>query len=440
MIIFEEVRLMKQYMVDSVFTPMSHPRQARYLYKDEYKNDQRLIEKCQTIYLTSTRYKYEWFWTRWKKVVNGTFNSKRIPYNIFAGDIFTAIEHNLKTNEDLEIAKDTMSEMEIRMEYYNEPVGEIEGSFYELEKFKENAVIVDGFCPPTAEEYVMDYLKGEIQFFREKKPEEIRCIYVDFAFSDTVKASQKNDLTVIGCMSGYPNDFRDKILRNAEYMETYSGGKKEESILRIRELFYLYQADYLLVDLRNGGEDRYIDLSKSFYHETMGITMNGFGIINDDEILSLFCDRSKSDNLRGRVIDPNSVPVTIPVIGTDERNNNFHIAMKNSLINHSIRFLVDEIELKNAKCEDVEFLTLSPTALMRRMLGHVQISIMMEEAVKLEQQIRNGFIKLIEPRSGLKDRIIATEYANYLFHLLELKMIKESQTDTTNVDDWTIIV
>ena len=150
----------------------------------------------------------------------------------------------------------------MRMEYFNEPIGEVEGSYYNLESFKENSIIVDGFVPPTAEEYVGDYLKGEIPYFRDKKDGEIRTIYVDFAFADTVKKSQANDLTVIGCMSGYPNENYEKILRNTEYMETYSGGKKDESILRIRELFYLYKADYLIVDLRNGGEDRYIDLTK----------------------------------------------------------------------------------------------------------------------------------------------------------------------------------
>jgi len=440
LLIFEECRLLKQHMVDSVFMPMAHPRPAQYMLKEEYRSDMRLVEKCQSIYLTSTRYKFEWFWTRWRKVVVGCFNNKRIPYNFFAGDIFTAIAHNLKTEEDLEIARDTMSDMEIRMELFNEAIGEVENSFYSLEEFKHGALIVDGFNPPTAEEYVIKYLKGDIEYFRPKQPEEVRVIYVDFAFSDTVNKQQENDLTVIGCMSGYPNEDHDKILRNTEYMETYSGGKKDESILRIRELFYLYKADFLIVDLRNGGEDRYIDLTKAYHHETIGIDMNGFGILDNNEILQFFCDGAKADNLRTRIVDPFAINVTIPVIGTDERNNNFHIAMKNALNSKIIRFLVDEMELKEEKSNDVEFLTLSSHDLMRRMLGHIQISLMMEEAVKLEQQIKNGFIKLVEPRTGTKDRVIATEYSNYLFHLLELQMIKKQQSNEIDLNDWTIIV
>ena len=440
MIIFEECRLMKQYMVDSVFMPMSRPRQAKYLLKEEYQGDSRLIEKCQTIYLTSTRYKFEWFWTRWRNTVNSAFNNKRIPYNIFAGDIFTANKHNLKTEDDLEIARDTMSEMEMRMEYFNEPIGEVEGSYYNLESFKENAVIVDGFVPPTAEEYVGDYLKGEIPYFREKREGEIRTIYVDFAFSDTVKKSQANDLTVIGCMSGYPNESYDKMFRNLDYMETYSGGKREESILRIRELFYLYGADYLVLDIRNGGSDRLIELTKPYKHEIMGIDMNGFGVVNDVDLLQSFCEDTKAASIREATVDPFAIPVVIPVVGTAERNSNYHVAMRNALASHTIRFLVDEIVLKQEKSDDVDFLTLEPHALMRRMLGHIQTSLMMEEAVNLEQEVKNGFIKLIEKRSNFKDRIIATEYGNYLFYLLELKMIKEQQECQTNIDDCIIIV
>ena len=93
-----------------------------------------------------------------------------------------------------------------------------------------------------------EYLRGEVHYFRYKLEDELRTIYVDFAFTDTVKKNQVSDNTVIGCMSGYPNEDRDQILRNLEYMETYSGGKKDESILRIRELFYLYEADVLIVD------------------------------------------------------------------------------------------------------------------------------------------------------------------------------------------------
>lgn len=444
--IFEEVRKSKRYFVDRVFMPMSRPRQAQFLSIAEYQDNNGkplpiYIEPAKTIYLTSTSYKHEWFFGRWKMAVEGFFNQDTsVRWNILCGDIFTAMAHGIKTQQDYDTYKTTMSDAEFRMEILNEPIGEVEGSYYSLEEFKRNAVILEGFVPPTDEEWVFKFFRGEagISCHRERNEGELRIIYVDFAFTDTVKTKQKNDNTIIGCMAIYPNENQSKMYRNVEYMETFSGGKKDESIQRIRELFDMYEADVILLDLRNGGEDRFIDLTKPFYHETWGKEMQGFGVYEDNEILDRFIESSKVANLRSRVVDTNPRNVIIPVIGTDERNNNFHISMKKALENNIIRFLMDEMQVKQELEENVDFLTLESEQLMRRLLGHVQINLMMEEACQLEQELVRGFIKLKEPNSitYTKDRIVATEYANYFAELMELKMIKDAQKSQFDVNDW----
>ena len=436
-LIFEECRLLKKSMVDSVFLPMRHARVPSYRLKPEYAKDSRLVEQAQIIYLTSTRYKHEWFWGAWKVCVNNFFASKRLVYNIFAGDVLTAIYHKFMTQEDYDIAKREASDIEIRMEYLNEPQGEIEGSFYTLQMFEENRIIQQAFVPPTTEEYITEYGRGEFPWFREKQDDEIRALYIDFAFTDTVNANTTADNTVIGCMSGYPNEKRDRYLRNCEYMETYSGSKKDESLLRIRELFLYYDVDVILLDNRNGGEDRLIDLSKPFYHEELGIQFTGLGIYDDDDILSFYCDKSKADNLRSRIVDPMASHVIIPVIGTDERNNNYHLAMKSALQHHIIRFPVDEMTAKENMIESGIYNTLSSNMKMRKLLGHVQLDIMIiDEAIKLQQVIKKGFISLVVAGRNKRDRIVACEYANYFFHLKELEMIKKQQQTEYDISDW----
>lgn len=436
-LIFEECRLLKKSMVDSVFLPMRHARVPSYRLKPEYAKDSRLVEQAQIIYLTSTRYKHEWFWGAWKVCVNNFFASKRLVYNIFAGDVLTAIYHKFMTQEDYDIAKREASDIEIRMEYLNEPQGEIEGSFYTLQMFEENRIIQQAFVPPTTEEYITEYGRGEFPWFREKQDDEIRALYIDFAFTDTVNANTTADNTVIGCMSGYPNEKHDRYLRNCEYMETYSGSKKDESLLRIRELFLYYDVDVILLDNRNGGEDRLIDLSKPFYHEELGIQFTGLGIYDDDDILSFYCDKSKADNLRSRIVDPMASHVIIPVIGTDERNNNYHLAMKSALQHHIIRFPVDEMTAKENMIESGIYNTLSSNMKMRKLLGHVQLDIMIiDEAIKLQQVIKKGFISLVVAGRNKRDRIVACEYANYFFHLKELEMIKKQQQTEYDISDW----
>lgn len=61
LLIYEECRLLKKGMIDSVFEKMAHPRQAKYFVSNsEYSTNSRWREECQHIYITSARYKYEW--------------------------------------------------------------------------------------------------------------------------------------------------------------------------------------------------------------------------------------------------------------------------------------------------------------------------------------------------------------------------------------------
>lgn len=60
LLIYEECRLLKKGIIDSVFEKMAHPRQAKFLENPVYANDKRWLEECQSIYITSARYKFEW--------------------------------------------------------------------------------------------------------------------------------------------------------------------------------------------------------------------------------------------------------------------------------------------------------------------------------------------------------------------------------------------
>ena len=97
---YEEARLLKKGMVDSVFEKMAHPRQAKYLSNPVYGNNPRWKEECQHIYITSARYKFEWFWLLFKKTFTRIFTDTKVRCNIFAGDIFMAIDNGFKTWAD----------------------------------------------------------------------------------------------------------------------------------------------------------------------------------------------------------------------------------------------------------------------------------------------------------------------------------------------------
>lgn len=109
-IIYEEARLLKKTIVDSVFEKMAYPRQAMYMQDPKYSSNPRWQEQAKSIYITSARYKSEWFFSTFKKCVTGYYMDSDIKYNVFATDIFTAMENGLKTRGDYFKALRTSSE------------------------------------------------------------------------------------------------------------------------------------------------------------------------------------------------------------------------------------------------------------------------------------------------------------------------------------------
>lgn len=443
MLIFEESRLLKSYFVNRIFMPMRYARPSAYRMKDEYKDDQRYVEKARVIFLTSTSYTFEWWFDKWRAIVAGYFNeNSKLRYGIFASDIFTSINHGFTSADEFEAIKDdsTISDAEIKMEYYNEPQGDMEGSFYSMEKIKENSVIDEGFIPPTYEDFILKYDSDTNNLFRKKEDKEIRVIYVDFASSNSVKKGQENDNTVIGCMSGIPNGTSKKkatrIIRNLDYMETMSGGKRDETLKRIRELFYFYQADVFVYDNQQVGIDRFGDLTKPFYHEELGIILNGFTIYNDSNIVNNFCDKTKSDDIRSNAVDNNAMQVAIPVVGSLEKNALFHITLQTTINKGLILFLSDRSVVRRKLEEDPSWFMKTHDEKARRLIGHKNVEEMATEAVELRQSIKQGKIALEEIPHHTKDRIVATSYANYFFHLLEQKMLKKNQNDDFKEEDW----
>lgn len=145
------------------------------------------------------------------------------------------------------------------MEYYNEPQGGVEGSFYSMEKFKKIKLLVDLFHQQYMTLY-SNIIVEKNHGLERKRFEEVRAIYVDFGRTILL---EEGKYTVIGCMCGYPNKQRARMIRDNEVYEIKSGGEKKK---QKRELNYSsFVTDVFIYDNRNIGEDRYIDLSKPYF-------------------------------------------------------------------------------------------------------------------------------------------------------------------------------
>lgn len=164
--------------------------------------------------------------------------------------------------------------------------------------------------------------------------------------------------------------------------------------------------------------------------------MNGFGIYGDIKLVSNFCDETKALNLMTKVVDSNAIPCAIPVVGSSERNQNFHIAMQKAIDKKYIFFPEDEINLRRKLSDDKEFIKASSVDRANRVIAHKQMNKLAVEATELQKEIKNGYIRLFEINHHPKDRIITAIYGNYFFTQIELKMLKGDQQEDLNEEDF----
>lgn len=421
--IYEECRLLKKTSIDSIFDKMSHPRQAIYLDNPLYSENPRWLEECKTVYITSARYKFEWFWNQFKNCFQGYFNDKKLHYNIFAGDIFMSIENGLKTWGDYRRAKKMSSQQDFEMEDLNVMIGEGENAFFSYRPFKENQILEDCFRPLTT----LQFLMGEKVNFPAKKPSEIRLIISDFSFVGSVQGSSNvaNDNTVILCMSLHWKKFHFE--RHIDYIEAFPGGDSLGAANHIREIFWDYDGDYYIPDLRNGGEVVLNYISMPWEHPERGKRWNssGFGLCPIQELHVV--SGGRQEELRTRIVDKNAVPCIIPFIGSSTLNSSMWIDLRKQLESNNIKFLISGTTHQSLIEDNGLFYEMTSEQYANNMLPYSNTDELVQECVNLNAEYREGLVHLKEPRSGFKDRAVCLAYGNYIASKIDTLYNKEQQ-------------
>lgn len=240
--IYEEARLLKKGLIDSVFEPMGHNRPTPYSLKKEYQTP-RWQETAKSIYITSTRYEWEWFIRAYRKAVALQFTNTHEAYVTVAEDFYTAIWEGSRTWADYRKMKSQMSDADFRMEGLNETQGMIDDAFFSLKMFVDNQEIQEAFVPPTNTQV----LAGTRPKFRPKGEDEVRIVAVDFAFANkTAKTGVDNDNTIIECISGVWQN--DHFVRQVEYVTQWEASDSTGAAWRVKELRQDFDADYVVND------------------------------------------------------------------------------------------------------------------------------------------------------------------------------------------------
>ena len=428
-LIYEECRLIKKSMIDSVFSPMAHPRQAKYLSNPVYANDKRWLEECQSIYITSARYKYEYFWNTFKETFTGYFYDKRTHYNIFAGDIFMSIDNGLKTWGDYRKSKKMLGEYDNRMENLNEMIGENEDAFFTIKSFKQNQIIQRCFRPPTDMDIYLNHDLGN----SPKEDNEIRLVISDYAFANTT-SKQANDNNIIMCMSLHWKG--NRFERHVDYIEGHPAGDSLGAADRAREIYWDYEADYLIPDLRSGGEVLYNRMTMEWENPNHGVLWDKRGLTVSDELELHVVPEGKLQDLRNRTVDKNAIPCIVPITGSTTLNSTMWIELRKQLDNGNIKFLVPMQTYQESLEDNGDIFGMTSEEVADSLLPYAQVDLLVNEAVNLKAEIKDGGVKLSEPKNGFKDRAVCLSYGNYIASKIEniwQRRMVNQKVDYTNI-------
>ena len=415
--VLEERRLIPNVIIDSIIRPFLVSRLPPYSTNIKYSNHR---EEPQEIIISSAYYKSsEWY-----------PEAKRLLKEIAAGDPDTkfmfldyliTLKHGIKTKKQMIKEKRDLDPITFIMEYGNIPYGSSSKSFYKLEMFNRS---VKRAWRPIREETFIGKKKNIYNI--PKLSDEFRVMGVDIA----MRAGSHNDNTIISCGRLLPT--KKGWQTEVCYVESQNGKNTTIQALRIKQIFEEFQADIMVLDILNAGISVYDALTSVTKDEVRGVEYPAYTIVPDETI-----DDKLYEELLARTLGDDAKACIYPIVANAQFNAKMAVELKDRLRRGLIKFLVDDSTeeefLIKSKNEDI--LDQDETGLRAYLLQpHLNTSLMINESIALDMEIKNGILKLIEPEGARKDRYSSLSYLNHYISLMDIELLKNKES--SNEQDW----
>lgn len=410
----EETRQIKKKVEDSVISPFQTPRKPKYMFNPEYKDNKLLKEQPVDIYITSSWYDDgNWMWDIAAQALDSM--KKHNHAVMLAFDESIALKHELKTIEQLIKEKKKQDPVTWKIEFLNLKVKDSLSSYFTYSMLLNRQVSRHVFYPQSS----IDFKSGKKNKYSiPKLDNEIRIVSNDIAFV----AGSQNDNSVYSCIRGIPetltymNDTNETEIkrgyrRQYPYIESNQIGDTTLQAIRIRQLYEDFNADYIVIDTRNGGLQVLYALQKILYDTERGIEYEPLKCMNNDEYAKVCSDL-------------NAKSCIYAINATQSLNSDIAIAFRKNLIENKIDFLVNyniakETILPNNK-EYLQSLNVDDQINFEKPFLETQAMIGECAELQYEKMPQTGIIKIQEKGKNRKDRYTSCSYGSYFIDQLEL--------------------
>lgn len=408
-LIVDEARMVDKNTIDTVLKKfLTSPRDPKFLQIPEYANYPK--ERTKEIYTSSCWYESHWLYEQVRSyVVNMIYGRSyfccAMPYQL------PIMEGQLdRVRIEDEMSESTFSDISFRMEMECLFFGQSGKGLYDYDDVSKNRLIKVPFYPRGR----VHRLTDKRLFVPDKMPGEIRILSADIALMSSTKT--KNDATSIFINQMLPAS-NGKFVSNIVYTENHEGQRTDDQALIIRRLFEEYECDYLVLDVRGLGLGIYDALASDIYDPDSGITYGALSCKNNEDLAS-------------RCTVPGAPRVIWAVLGNPEFNSQCALGLREAIKDGSVRLLASEYDADECLSAIRGYDSLSPVEALDLKLPYVHTSLLVNELINLEYEMKNNVIRVQEKSGMRKDRYSSLSYNIFLAKTLERDAAVEKSKGT----------
>ena len=422
----EEFRQIDKKIEDSVISPFQTVRNRPYMRKNIgnklYGDIPILQENPVDIYISSSWIDDgNWMWGIVDQAFNGMLKNDGSILLTFDESI--TLKHHLKTMKQMKREKKKQDPITWKTEFLNLRVKDSVSSYFTYKMLMDRQVSKHVFYPRTT----IDFKSGKKNKYAiPKLDNEIRVVSNDIAFV----AGDKNDNSVYSCIRGIPEvvtyntddnsiEVKQGFRRQYPYIESNQIGDTTLQAIRIRQLYEDFNADYIVIDCRNGGLQILYTLQKVLYDEERGVEYPPLKCMNNKDYAKV-CQ------------DSNAKECIFAINATQTLNSDIAIAFRKNLMEGKIDFLVNLNTAKEEILSSIkEYSDVSEGSTQTMLeMPFIQTQLMISECAELqyEKMPNTGVIKIYEQGSNRKDRYTSCSYGSYFLDQMELDLQSKKPT------------
>ena len=394
-LLIDEFRMVKQDVITTILRKfIAGPRHPGYLDLPEYRDDKSLQERNKLIYSSSAYYEDHWSYQRCKDafrlMINPAYRSFvcAFPYQL-------AIEEGLLMEDEVkeQMLEADFNEIKWQMEMDALFYGSGEDSFFHYDTIAKTRHLSYAMLPGnlSAKLPKCTDFKTPARGVGEK-----RILSVDIALMASTK--HQNDATAIFLNQMVPTK-AGRYTYNIVYGENNEGLRTEMEALRIRKLYEEFDADYIVLDVRNVGLSIFDLLAADINDPDTGEVYPALSCMNNDA-------------LAARCLVPNARKVIWAISGNAKFNSEAALMLREGFRSGKIRLLIPDEDFDMMMAEKPGFSSLSLQDRLAFKLPYINTTLLIGELINLQHDDSSGLVRIYEKTGYRKDRFSSLCY-NY---------------------------